>query len=330
MSIFKSVIDLSFQSTAAKVDVRSGAFSARLSLDRWAKAQEVQASFLPHNNQPGDIIDFEVAIVGGIPLPSELEPSDMSRYSIYEDDKFLCVWMPLPEGVLYVWDFENMKGVMWCITQTLRPWLLGRPILPLINAFSSQTEWCPLHASAVGRHGEFILMVGAGRAGKSTAALSCASAGWQYAGDDFVLINPTRRLIEPVYTSARLRKSAPQELTDRLSSFVFAESNDYDDPKFELRFGNAGGGFAIEGGVIRRIIIPRRRGGVSFQCERAKPGEVFAAMMTHTRLCVPGRVEQLTRKLLTATGMLPSHFVDTGQDVMAIPAGLQSILDDPS
>jgi hypothetical protein len=50
-------------------------------------------------------------------------------------------------------------------------------------------------------------------------------------------------------------------------------------------------------------------------------------MMTHTRLCAPGRAEQLTKKLFSAVGMLPAYFVETGNDVMAIPAGLQPILD---
>lgn len=330
MSIFQSVIDLAFKSTSINADVLSGAFSIRLTLDEWANNQDVAASFpgiaSPATSRP----DFQAAILGGTPLPQHFLPSDITKCSVYEDERYLTIWMPAPEGVLYVWDFENHMGVMWCTTRIIPPWLLGRPILPLIHAYATQSEWCPLHASAVGRNGKFILMVGPGRAGKSTAALSCAAAGWQYAGDDFVLINPKRRLVEPLYTSARLRKSGPEELAARLSRFVFAESNEYDDPKFELRFRTNEQNAFIQGGTIEHVLIPRRRGGQGFEMERAKAGEAFSAMMTHTRLCAPGRTEQLTKKLFSAIRMLPAYFVDTGTDAMAIPAGLQSILDGPS
>lgn len=329
MSIFQSVIDLAFKSTSINADVTSGVFSIHLSLDEWANNQDVTASF-PRNTSQNPKPDFKVAILGGAPLPDQFLPSDIARCSVYEDERYLTVWMPEPESVLYVWDFENHTGVMWCTTPTIPPWLLGRPILPLIHAYASHTEWCPLHASAVGRNGKFILMVGPGRAGKSTAALSCAAAGWQYAGDDFVLINPKRRLVEPLYTSARLRKSGPEELAARLSRFVFAESNAFDDPKFELRFRANERDAFIQGGTIEHVLIPRRRGGQNFEMERARSGEAFSAMITHTRLCAPGRAERLTKKLLSATGMLPAYFVDTGTDAMAIPAGLQSILDGPS
>ena len=148
MSIFQSVIDLAFKSTSIDTDVVSGAFSIRLNLDEWANNQDVAASF-PGSTSQSPRPDFKVAILGGTPLPDQFLPSDIARCSIYEDERYLTVWMPKPESVLYVWDFKNHTGVMWCTTRIIPPWLLGRPILPLIHAYASQTEWCPLHASAV-------------------------------------------------------------------------------------------------------------------------------------------------------------------------------------
>jgi hypothetical protein len=327
MSIFQSIIALAFDSAPIGIDVSSGPFSVRLHLDEWANEQKVAAS-LPER-RPGASAppDLTLALLGGTPLPQDFLPSDMSRCAIYEDEHYLTIWMPLPEGVLYVWDFDNNRGVMWCTTPAIAPWVLGRPFLALVNAYTSRTDWCPLHAAAVGRNGRFLLMIGPGRAGKSTAALSCAAAGWQYAGDDFVLINPKLRRVEPLYTSGRLRKSAPAELAGPLSRFVFTETNEFNDPKFELRFRASNNEALIQGGVIEHILIPRRRGGNGFATERAKSGETFSAMMTHTRLCSLGRIEQLTKKLFSATRMHPAYFVDTGNDVAAIPAGLQQILD---
>ncbi len=327
MSIFRSAIELAFESTTIDRTVVAGAFSVRLHLDHWADKQDVAASFPEHRQATDTRTDFKVAMVGGIPLPQQFLPSDTSRCAIYEDDKYLTQWMPMPEGILYMWDFENRRGVMWCTTPVIPAALLGRPFLPLISAYATQTDWCPVHASAVGRDGKFILMVGPGRAGKSTAALSCAAAGWQYAGDDFVLVNPKLRRVEPLYTSGRLRKSAPVELAVNLLPFVFAESNDFNDPRFELRFRERQRGTLIQGGVIEHILIPRRRGGHNFETEPAKSSQTYAAMIAHTRVRAPGRAELLTRKLLSVTRMLPAYFIDTGSDVAAIPTRFQEILD---
>lgn len=327
MPIFRSAIDLAFKSTSIDRDVASGPFSIHLSLDHWADRQGVSASF--PEGEPGKSaqVDFKVAILSGTPLPQQFLPSDISRCAIFEDDKYLTQWMPMPEGILYMWDFENCRGVMWCTTPMIPAALLGRPFLPLISAYASQTDWCPVHASAIGLGGKFILMVGPGRAGKSTAALSCAAAGWQYAGDDFVLVNPKLRRVEPLFTSGRLRKSAPEELAVNLLPFVFAESNDFNDPRYELRFQESQGGTVIHGGVIEHILIPRRRGGHNFETEPAKSSQTYAAMIAHTRVRAPGRAEMLTKKLLSVTRMLPAYFIDTGSDIAAIPIRFKEILD---
>ncbi len=330
MSIFQSAIELAFRSASIDANVTSGAFSIRLSLDEWANSQDVLLSFPESTSQPALPPDFRAAILGGTRLPQHLLPSDTSRYALYEDETFLVAWLPAPDDVLYVWNYASCTGVMWCNTEVMPPWLLSRPILPLIHAYATRTEWCPVHASAVGRDGKFLLMVGPGGAGKSTAALSCLAAGWQYAGDDFVLINPARRLVEPLYSSGRLRVGGPEQLAASLSRFIFAESNEGDEPRFEMRFGAGEKGASIQGGAIARVLIPRRKGGDTFAIERARPTDAFASMIPYTRIYTPGRAEQLTKKLLAAAGMVSAYFVETGRDAMAIPAGLQPILDDAS
>jgi hypothetical protein len=108
---------------------------------------------------------------------------------------------------------------------------------------------------------------------------------------------------------------------------VFAESNDFNDPRFELRFQESQGRTPIQGGVIEHILIPRRRGGHNFETELAKSSQTYAAMIAHTRVRAPGRAELLTKKLLSVTRMLPAYFIDTGSDIAAIPSRFQEILD---
>lgn len=65
-----------------------------------------------------------------------------------------------------------------------------------------------VHAGAVGRGGAVVLIAGGSGAGKSTAALACASAGLTYLGDDQVALRlagtPT---VESLYSAARIEAS---------------------------------------------------------------------------------------------------------------------------
>ena len=216
---------------------------------------------------------------------------------------------------------------MWFGTEIAAPWLLSRPLLPIIHAHASATEWCPAHASAVGRNGQFLVFVGTGGAGKSTAALACAAAGWRYAGDDFVLVNSVRRLVLPLFISGRLRFGDNENLAARLLQFRVAISKENDELRHEFRFANDIGIGRIAGGNVVRTFILRRRGEAPFSINRASSAQVFKSIISCTRLYAPGLAASLTKKLLGAAGMASSFFIDTGDDPLAIPCQLNAMLD---
>ena len=55
-----------------------------------------------------------------------------------------------------------------------------------------------------------LLLAGKSRAGKTTASLACARAGWTFAGDDFVFANSLDGRIAPLNCTARLRTDVEQ------------------------------------------------------------------------------------------------------------------------
>lgn len=327
MSAVRSIIARAFALATHAETVACGPFSIRLGLNDRVREQGVRLSFADGSLPDDHPADFTAAIVGGVPLPEEFAPIDPAQMMIMETGEFYILWTPAPEGVLYIYDFVNRTSVMWCAQAALPVWLLTRPILPLIHAHSSGTEWVPIHSAAVGRNGHFLLLAGPGKAGKSTASLACATAGWDYAGDDFVLVNPTRRLVAPLYTTGRMRTSQPTNLTASLLDYVYNETNDDNDPRLELHLNRGPRKTAIRGGRIHSILIPRRRNGPAFHPVRARVTEAFAAIISSTRLSLLGFGGSLTGKVMTAAGSVPAFFVDTGNDPMAIPAGLQRVLE---
>lgn len=78
--------------------------------------------------------------------------------------------------------------------------------------FSSRSaQFC--HAAVVGRRGKGLMLVGRGGSGKSTTALLCLSQGWDYIGDDYVLVRDGQAY--PLYSTAKL---VEKEMT-RMASF---------------------------------------------------------------------------------------------------------------
>lgn len=68
------------------------------------------------------------------------------------------------------------------------------------------------HAGAVGRDGRGVLLVGRGGSGKSTLALSCAIAGMEIAGDDYVLLEPESPVAHAMQSTAKLTEDSAARL----------------------------------------------------------------------------------------------------------------------
>jgi hypothetical protein len=82
-----------------------------------------------------------------------------------------------------------------------------------------------VHAASVGRNGDGLLLVGASGAGKSTAAMACLAAGWDYVGDDYCALHPdgtTRN----IYGVGRLTPSSVSSFPELAPSAIAVRTHD--------------------------------------------------------------------------------------------------------
>lgn len=63
---------------------------------------------------------------------------------------------------------------------------IGKPLLPVLLPWYQHNRVQPLHAALVAHEGRGVLIGGKGGSGKSTTALACAKAGFDFLGDDYV------------------------------------------------------------------------------------------------------------------------------------------------
>lgn len=298
---------------------RFGPFAVGVFANGPARRQHFQRALIPTSDSP----DLEVAIVSGHDdALADLLPQPRSDVHIASGDRYYAHWSPSPDPMLSVFDRHGRRGMTWFPEDAAPPWAVGQPLIPVIHAAAQETGWCVAHAAAIGRRGRFLLLPGPGKVGKSTAALACVRAGWDYAGDDFVLLNPGEGRVEPMFTSARLRQTGLSKFNELVAATTFTVSDDEGADRYELRLP-----FVPTGGHVAAIVLVRRTNSEPFVFRPVRGSEAVTAILRHSMARAPGYNDNTMRKLLSAANMAPSFSVDTGDDPAAIPAAFARLLE---
>jgi hypothetical protein len=96
--------------------------------------------------------------------------------------------------------------------------LRAQPAHHALAAWLSGPTLQMVHAGAVAKDGRGVLFIGVGGRGKTTTALSCARAGYQFLGDDLCLVEcgapdrSTRPRVHGLYATAKLNADSRQRL----------------------------------------------------------------------------------------------------------------------
>lgn len=303
---------------------RSGSYSLRLCFSRKSLADEFLPSFLPDETRAADLqIGFLTSAEADL---SHLIPNPPSEYRATASDDAFAVWQPGELPMLYLLDRKSNRALIWLAAGAAPDWIASRPALPIMYAFSVGTPWIALHAAAIGQSGRTLLLVGEGRIGKTTAAIACARAGWDYAGDDYVYTNTADARVEPLYCSARLRADMGPAFADMVTTPAQISSSD-GEPRYELRLRGQLGPDRIKGGSLAAILLPRRRGAMQPEFLPARRFDAVAALYTSMTLMQLGWRETMIEKVATVIGLAPVFFVDTGQCPAAIPGAFTEFLD---
>lgn len=323
-----STIDHVFVKLLAKpkVDffVRSGSYLLRLCFSSERLAKEFLTSFII--DLPG-APDLQIGFLTAADVDlSHLIPDSPGEYRVTASNDSFAVWQPGELPMLYLLDKISNRSLIWLAGNAAPDWVASRPALPIMYAFSMGTPWITVHAAAVGRQGVTLLLVGEGRVGKTTAAVACARAGWDYAGDDYVYTNTIDARVEPLYCSARLRADMGPAFVDMLTSHAQISSSD-GEPRYELRLGEQLPADRMRGGTTAAILLPRRRGALRPEFEAARRFDAVEAMYTSMTLVQLGWRTMMLEKVTSFVGLAPIFFVDTGQDPAAIPDAFAQFLD---
>ena len=239
--------------------------------------------------------------------------------------EYAATWHADAHPVLYLFDRQRGRGVVWLAAGDAPPWELGRPACPLVHFALLDTPWTTVHSAAVGCNGQFLMLAGAGNSGKSTAALACARAGWDYAGDDYVLADVEHGEVAPLYASARLRPAMQHAFADWVIRGERSMST-LPDPRHELALDQLLRPGQLRGGSVCALLLVRRQGAERPIFMPATRGEAFHALFLNTNYGAPGPLAVVARKLAALVGHMPVFHVDTGIAPQAIPEAFERFM----
>ena len=272
--------------------------------------------------------DWEIDVIEGehAALEPLRPPSDYDKRLVEHTNDHYYYWTPERGGNLTLLDRRGRRALLWYPSPgEISSWEFSRPFLYPIHALMLPTAWTPVHAAAVARNGAAILVAGRGGIGKTTTALVCAEAGWDYISDDFVLIGGTPWRACGIYRSARMR----EDMFDRLPRSMEAVTNistEDGEVRAEIDVGRLG---RIESGnvEIHAIVLPRRAGAACAALTPCRPSQVLSALAGSTSIILGGGQTEIFEKLTDLVKKVPCYTFDPGPNIADIPAALAPLVD---
>ena len=242
------------------------------------------------------------------------------------EDRFIGCQRP---QVITWFDRSDQHLVGWvCSHDQLSLYDRGKPLhFPLLLWHSDQSAEV-IHAALVSKNGEGVLFAGRGGAGKSTSALACVEAGFDYLGDDYIgleacedgtfaghsLYSATWLMADHFVRFPWLIRHAiyperpEQEKTLALLSQVFPQQLSRVAP-------------------IRALVLPRIAANPSARIRPASKAEALFALAPSSILLRPSSGAATLNKLGRLAEHVPCYWLELAQDLNEIPPRLEEIID---
>jgi hypothetical protein len=242
------------------------------------------------------------------------------------EDRFIGCQRPQ----VLTWFDRSDQHVIGCISShdQLSLYDRGKPLhFPLLLWHSDQSTEV-IHAALVAKNGGGVLLAGKGGAGKSTAALACFEAGFDYVGDDYIGLQACGNgtfVGHSVYSATwlmadhlmRFRESVPH-------AFYPADPSQ---EKTLILLSQLFPGRLLSHTPIRALMLPRVTDTPSAHTRRARRGEALFALAPSSILLRPGTGAGTLAKLGRLAEQVPCYWLELGQDLREISRRIDEVID---
>jgi hypothetical protein len=261
------------------------------------------------------------------PAWSRTSYTPTSEIAGVEGDRFVVAFN-VGTGVLDLLDTHRGLGLHWIGDAALHPaYDCSSPFRLLLHWWLRRRGIYFMHAGAVAQGDNGLLILGKGGSGKSTIALACLLAGFDFLGDDYILARPSPVAeVFNLYRSAKLevghRTARFERLGDAVSGFTGAPN----DGKAILMLPDRFARQVRRQAGLAALVIPRLTPACRSCLRPATASEALHALIpSNARQLTAVRKADLDAMAALARG-LPSYTLAMGQDVDEVPSVLARLL----
>jgi hypothetical protein len=261
----------------------------------------------------------------GVPLPDEAErfflgTSDeryapVLRYT--SDERIAAQATP---GLLVLLDRATGTMVVWCKdVREIPVEERHRPFHLVLRTWIRDRGALFVHAGTVANAGEGVLIGGPQGAGKSTTALMCISAGWQFLGDDYAAVEALPDGSVTGYSTYGSGHLHPAHL-DRFSSLAgYGARELLHNGKRAVFLHEVFPERLIRATALKAIVLPRIAGERLTSLSVATPAETIARLLPSTLLPDTRELPVGFPRFVEIVARLRRYWLNLGEDLEAIP-----------
>ena len=204
----------------------------------------------------------------------------------------------------------------------------ARPFHKLLSAWLEQRGVQFVHAGLVACHGNGLLFVGNGGAGKSTSSIACLRSGMGYLGDDFVGFSSAGGSFvgHGIYGSCLLNVHHIKRFSD-LEAIAHAAHHSFED-KNVVYLRDAFPGAMRSEIEIKALLLPRVVDAQSTRTRTASKAEALMAIAPTSVMFLPRPSRSAFERVSNLVESMPCFWLELGRDVETIPTAVRSLVDE--
>jgi hypothetical protein len=236
-----------------------------------------------------------------------------------------------PRGArLSVIDEAAREAWFWCAGAADLPyWEYSAPFSAIIHWWLAASEVAFVHASAVGTEHGGVLIVGPSGSGKSTTALLSLEAGFTYAGDDHVAVEPDYTgqgpWVHSLYGTGKLIPGS--SLTSPALEAAAINRSSLADEKAVILLNRYAPDRVSAGFPLRAVLVPRITHSPETRISPISPAKALVRLAPSSIFQLPGSAAADLRIMSRVVQAVPSFQIELGNDVSAIPSAISNLVE---
>ena len=286
----------------------------KLRVDLW----DENAVGIPY---PNDLVDLVEPVSGLLFERRMIIGGDEERF-IVSRCRTMITWFDRSRRHIIGWVPANER---------LSSYETGHPLRFPLLLWHADRNLQMLHAALVAKGGYGVLFAGKAGSGKTTAALSCLCAGFEYLGDDYIalqVVDDGSFIGHSLYSSAWLSDSHLSRFASLIPNCGRGMRPDQNrNPIFLYSQ------FAERlpcSALIRVVVLPRVSAGLFTRFRVASKREALLALAPTSILNLPSTGANALARMARLVDQLPCFWLELGTDLQSVPDSLDSLLSELS